>query len=112
MTIFKKIIDKEIPAQILYEDELCMAFRDIHAQAPTHILIIPKKEIRSMVEVTSEDERVLGHMLVKASMIARQEGIADDGYRIVINTGDNGGQTVFHLHMHILGGRSLTWPPG
>ena len=112
MTIFKKIIDKEIPAKIVHEDDLCIAFRDIQAQAPTHILIIPKKEIRSMAEVTADDEKVLGHMLVKASAIARQEGIADDGYRIVINTNDNGGQTVFHLHMHILGGRHMTWPPG
>lgn len=112
MTVFKKIINKEIPAQIVHEDDLCLAFRDIQAQAPTHILVIPKKEIRSMAEVTPEDKGVLGHMLVKVSEIARQEGLADDGYRVVINTNENGGQSVFHLHMHILGGRRLTWPPG
>ncbi len=112
MTVFKKIINKEIPAQIVHEDDLCLAFRDIQAQAPTHILVIPKKEIRSMAEVTPEDQAVLGHMLVKVSEIARQEGLAGDGYRVVINTNENGGQSVFHLHMHILGGRRLTWPPG
>ena len=112
MTIFKKIIDKEIPAKIVHEDELCLAFRDIQAQAPTHILVIPKKEIRSMAEVTKEDKAVLGHMMVTASEIAAKEGLAKDGYRLVINTNENGGQSVYHLHIHILGGRAMQWPPG
>ena len=112
MTIFKKIIDNEIPAKIVYEDDLCLAFRDIQAQAPTHILLIPKKEIRSMAEVTKSDEKTLGHMMVKASEIAAAEGLAEDGYRLVINTNGNGGQSVFHLHIHIMGGRAMQWPPG
>lgn len=112
MTIFKKIIDKEIPAKIVYEDDLCLAFRDTQAQAPTHILLIPKKEIRSMAEVTPEDQKVLGHMMVKASEIAAKEGLAKSGYRLVVNTNDDGGQSVHHLHIHILGGRAMTWPPG
>ena len=112
MTIFKKIIDKKIPAEIVYEDELCLAFRDTRAQAPTHILLIPKKEIRSMAEVTKSDEKTLGHMMVKASEIAAAEGLAEDGYRIVINTNGDGGQSVFHLHIHIMGGRAMQWPPG
>lgn len=112
MTIFKKIIDKEIPATIVYEDEKCMAFRDVQPQAPTHILIIPKKEIVSMANLTSEDKELMGHMLVTASQIAKKEGIAENGYRLVINTNRDGGQSVYHLHMHILGGRQLSWPPG
>ncbi|CAN5409101.1 histidine triad nucleotide-binding protein [soil metagenome] len=112
MTIFKKIIDKQIPAKIVYEDDLCLAFHDIQAQAPTHILLIPKKEIRSMAEVTTADEAVLGHMMVVASEIARNEGLAKEGYRLVVNTNENGGQSVYHLHIHIMGGRAMQWPPG
>ncbi len=112
MTIFKKIIDKEIPARIVHEDSLCLAFHDIQGQAPTHILLIPKKEIRSMAEVTKSDEALLGHMMVVASKIANDQGLARDGYRLVVNTNDQGGQSVFHLHIHILGGRQMTWPPG
>ncbi|MBY0315610.1 MAG: histidine triad nucleotide-binding protein [Bdellovibrionales bacterium] len=112
MTIFKKIIDKEIPATTVYEDDKCMAFRDVQPQAPTHILIIPKKEIVSMANLTSEDKELMGHMLVTASQIAKKEGIAENGYRLVINTNRDGGQSVYHLHMHILGGRQLSWPPG
>lgn len=112
MTIFKKIIDKEVPAKIVYEDELCLAFRDIQAQAPTHILLIPKKEIRSMAEVTPHDQKLLGHMMLKASEIAAKEGLAKEGYRLVVNTNENGGQSVYHLHIHILGGRAMQWPPG
>ncbi len=112
MTIFKKIIDRQIPAKIVYEDELCLAFHDIQAQAPTHILLIPKKEIRSMAEVTAADEKTLGHMMVKASAIAAEQGLAKEGYRLVINTNENGGQSVFHLHIHIMGGRAMQWPPG
>jgi histidine triad (HIT) family protein len=112
MTIFKKIINREIPAAIVYEDDVCLAFKDVQPQAPVHILVIPKKEIRSMAEVTVADKEILGHMMLKASEIARDLGIAGDGYRLVANTNGNGGQSVYHLHIHILGGRQLQWPPG
>jgi histidine triad (HIT) family protein len=112
MTIFKKIIQREIPATVVYEDDICLAFRDIHPQAPTHILLIPKKEIPSMAEVRSDDKDILGHLMVKAAEIAIKEGLDEDGYRIVVNTRAYGGQTVHHLHLHILGGRPLSWPPG
>lgn len=105
-TIFSKIIRREIPADIVYEDDLCLAFRDITPQAPTHILVIPKKPIPKLSEVQTEDKALLGHLLFAASEIARQEKV-DSGYRIVINTGEDGGQTVFHLHLHLIGGRSL-----
>lgn len=111
-TIFGKIIRREIPADIVYEDDLCLAFRDIAPAAPTHVLLIPKKPIPKLSDVTSDDKELLGHMLLTLKSLAEQLGIAADGYRVVINTGDQGGQTVFHLHMHLLGGRSLTWPPG
>lgn len=112
MTIFKKIIQREIPAKIVFEDDICLAFRDVNPQAPTHILVIPKKEIRSMETVTPEDASILGHLMLKASEIAASEGLAKDGYRLVINTNDLAGQTVPHLHIHLLGGRALAWPPG
>ena len=112
MTLFKKIIDKEIPAKIAYEDELCLAFHDVTPQAPTHILMVPKKEIRSMANVKEQDKELLGHMLLKCSELAAQLGVAEKGYRLVINTNVWGGQTVFHLHIHLLAGRSLEWPPG
>jgi histidine triad (HIT) family protein len=111
-TIFGKIVRGEIPCDKVYEDELVLAFRDIHPQAPTHILIIPKKAIVSMAEVEEGDEAVLGRMMVVASRIARERGVDEDGYRLVVNTGGHGGQTVFHLHMHLLAGRQLGWPPG
>ena len=111
-TIFGKIIRREICADIVYEDDLCLAFRDITPQAPTHVLIIPKKPIPKLSDATAEDKELLGHLLVTVKIVAEQLGIAEDGYRVVINTGTNGGQTVFHLHMHLLGGRSLQWPPG
>lgn len=110
-TIFSKIINREIPADIVYEDDLALAFRDIHPQAPTHILVIPKKPIVNLEEAESEDQMLLGHLLLTAQRVARQVGLKR-GYRIVINNGEDGGQTVFHLHLHILGGRSLEWPPG
>lgn len=110
MTIFTKIINKEIPAGIIYEDDLCLAFRDIDPKAPTHILIIPKKEIPTMDDVKEGDKNLLGHLMIKASEIARSEGLK--GYRMVINTHAEGGQTVFHLHIHLMGGRELLWPPG
>lgn len=110
-TIFGKIIRKEIPAKIVYEDDLCLAFRDVAPQAPTHVLIIPKREIPSLADASASDRDLLGHMLVKAADIARSEGL-EAGYRLVINSGQDGGQSVSHLHMHILGGREMTWPPG
>jgi histidine triad (HIT) family protein len=112
MTIFKKIIAKEIPAKIIYEDDLCLAFHDVQPQAPVHVLLIPKKEIRSMAEVTPQDTGTLGHMMVKASEIAEKLGLSKSGYRIVANTNEHGGQSVYHLHFHILGGRPMAWPPG
>ncbi|MYE26363.1 MAG: HIT domain-containing protein [Chloroflexi bacterium] len=106
-TIFSKIIAKEIPADIVYEDELVLAFRDIAPQAPVHILIIPKKEIPTANDVKAADEAVLGRLFTVAARIARDEGIARNGYRLIVNCNEDGGQEVFHLHMHILGGRSL-----
>ncbi len=111
-TIFTQIINREIPADIVYEDEVCLAFRDINPQAPVHILLIPKKEIVSMATVKTEDQTVLGHLMVKASEIASMLGLSESGYRLVVNTNEDAGQSVFHLHVHILGGRILTWPPG
>ena len=110
-TIFKKIIDKEIPADLVYEDERCLAFRDISAQAPTHVLVIPKQEIASLTEVSDEDSELMGHLLLVVRNLARQLGL-DSGYRVVVNCGRDGGQTVDHLHLHLLGGRELQWPPG
>ena len=111
-TIFSKIIRKEIPATIVYEDNLCLAFKDISPQAPVHIVLIPKQEIRSMAEVTPEHQNLMGHLMVKASQIAEKLGLKESGYRLIVNTNGDGGQTVFHLHIHILGGRTLSWPPG
>ncbi|MEL7053940.1 MAG: histidine triad nucleotide-binding protein [Cyanobacteria bacterium J06588_5] len=110
-TLFSKIIRREIPADIVYEDDLCLAFKDITPQAPTHILVIPKKPIPKLSEAQEEDKTLLGHMLLMVSAIAKEQNL-DNGYRVVINTGEEGGQTVFHLHMHLLGGRNLGWPPG
>jgi histidine triad (HIT) family protein len=110
-TIFSKIIDKEIPADIVYEDDLVLAFRDIAPQAPVHILVIPKKPILNLKYVELEDQELLGHLLLSVKKIAQQQGLAN-GYRVVINNGQDAGQTVDHLHLHILAGRSLQWPPG
>lgn len=112
MTIFTKIINKEIPAQIVYEDEKCLAFRDINAQAPVHVLLIPKREIPTMNDVKTTDAELMGYLMVKAPEIAKQLGVAEKGYRLVINTNEDAGQTVPHIHIHIIGGRELTWPPG
>ena len=111
-TIFGKIIRKEIPANIVHEDDLCLAFTDINPQAPTHVLVIPKRPIPSLAEAETADKELLGHMLLTIKLIADQMNLTKEGYRVVINTGENGGQTVFHLHMHLLGGRALAWPPG
>lgn len=111
-TIFKKIIDKEIPADIVHEDEQCIAFRDIDPKAPTHIILIPKKEIPSMAEIDENDKELIGHLYLVASKIAKDEGVSDSGYRLVVNTNKEGGQEVYHLHVHLLGGRQMNWPPG
>ncbi|MEH1854509.1 MAG: histidine triad nucleotide-binding protein [Nostoc sp.] len=110
-TIFSKIISREIPADIVYEDNLALAFKDIHPQAPTHILVIPKKPLATLADAGSEDHALLGHLLLTVKRVAEEAGLKN-GYRVVINTGDDGGQTVDHLHLHILGGRQLDWPPG
>ena len=109
-TIFGKIINREIPADIVYEDDQCLAFKDINPQAPMHILIIPKKPISKLAEAEASDQELLGHLMLKASEIAEQEGYGD--FRLVVNNGAGAGQEVFHLHVHILGGRPLSWPPG
>jgi histidine triad (HIT) family protein len=111
-TIFSKIIRREIPADIVYEDEQCLAFRDINPQAPVHILIIPREELEGLQTATSQHGQMLGHLLLVAARLAEQEGIAGSGYRCVVNAGPDGGQTVYHLHVHLLGGRHLEWPPG
>ena len=111
MTVFKKIIEGQIPAKIVYEDTQCLAFHDVNPQAPVHVLVIPKREIVSLATVEIDDSSLLGHLLHVASRVATQLELAD-GYRVVINTGSHGGQTVEHLHLHVLGGRALDWPPG
>jgi histidine triad (HIT) family protein len=114
MTIFEKIIAREIEADVVHEDDLCIAFRDIDPQAPVHILIIPKKVIPRVGEATRDDQDLLGHLLVTAGEIADKLGVSstDKGFRLVINNGKDGGESVPHLHVHLLAGRQLTWPPG
>ena len=112
MTLFERIIARQIPADIVYEDDRVIAFRDINPQAPVHILLIPKKSIPRIAEATDEDASVLGHLLRTAPEVARQAGVSESGFRLVINNGRDGGETVPHLHCHILGGRPLGWPPG
>ncbi|MGA7298381.1 MAG: histidine triad nucleotide-binding protein [Rhodanobacteraceae bacterium] len=111
-TIFSKIIRREIPADIVYEDDDVLAFRDVNPQAPTHVLFIPKRPIASLDEAGPDDAELLGRLMLAAAAYAREEGIARDGYRVVVNCNEHGGQTVFHLHMHLLGGRTMSWPPG
>ena len=110
-TIFGKIINREIPADIVYEDELCLAFRDINPQAPTHVQLIPKKEIARLADAAPEDAALLGHLMLAAGKIAQKLGVGD-AFRLVVNNGAGAGQSVFHLHLHIIGGRKLGWPPG
>lgn len=112
MTIFAKILSGEIPADKLHEDEHCIAFRDIAPQAPHHVLVIPRKPIVSVATAGPEDAALLGHLMLVAAKVARDLGLESDGYRLVTNIGQHGGQSVFHLHIHILGGRQLGWPPG
>jgi histidine triad (HIT) family protein len=109
--LFCKIARKEIPADIVYEDDDVLAFRDIRPQAPVHVLVIPKRHIATLADLTQEDKDVMGHVTLVASRLARDLGVSE-GYRVVINCGKDAGQTVFHIHMHLLGGRSLGWPPG
>lgn len=111
-TLFQKICDKEIPADIVYEDDQVLAFRDISPQAPTHVLLIPRKAIPRVNEAKAEDQMLLGHLLLKAAEVARNIGLEENGFRLVINNGRDGGESVPHLHCHILGGRALQWPPG
>lgn len=110
-TLFEKIADREIPAKIVYEDEQCLAFRDVNPQAPTHILIVPRRPIPSLNELEDDDEVTVGHLFIVAAKLARDEGLAT-GYRTVFNCGRDAGQSVDHIHLHLLGGRKLNWPPG
>jgi histidine triad (HIT) family protein len=113
-TFFDKIVSKQIPANIIYEDDLCLAFRDIAPQGPVHFLVIPKDK-DGLNRLSSAEERhkmLLGHLMYVASVVAKEEGLFPDGYRVVINDGPNGSQSVYHLHLHVIGGRQMTWPPG
>ena len=110
-TLFTKIINRELPADIVYEDEQCLAFKDINPQAPLHILVIPKKHIEKISDAQDEDQELLGHLLLKAAQVARDQGHGD-AFRLVVNNGAGAGQAVFHLHVHILAGRGFSWPPG
>lgn len=110
--LFCRIASGEVPAELVYSDDDVVAFRDISPQAPTHLLIIPRKHIASVHELESEDTELMGALVQVASVLAAEEGIAEDGYRMVVNAGADGGQTVFHIHLHLMGGRPMTWPPG
>jgi histidine triad (HIT) family protein len=110
-TIFQRIIDKEIPAKIIFEDDRCLVFHDIAAQAPTHVLVIPKRPIESIAAIADDDADLIAHMWLVIRDLARQLKL-DRGYRVVVNCGPDGGQSVDHLHFHVLGGRQMTWPPG
>jgi histidine triad (HIT) family protein len=112
MTLFEKIIKREVPAQVIHEDDQCVAVRDINPQAPIHILVIPKKAIPRLGEATDADEALLGHLLLTAAEVAKREGVAENGYRVVVNQGWHAGESVPHLHVHVLGGRQMKWPPG
>ena len=112
MTLFERIIARQIPAEILHEDDHCIVIRDINPQAPVHFLVIPKTVIPRIGEAAPEQEALLGHLLLTAASVAKAEGVAGSGFRVVINHGPDGGETVPHLHVHVLGGRPLTWPPG
>lgn len=109
-SLFTKIINRELPAEFVYEDDLCVAIKDIQPTAPIHLLIIPKKEVRSIADASKEDQNLLGHLILVARKIAEQLNVADHGFRLVINTNADAGQTVFHLHMHFIAGQTLPWP--
>lgn len=110
--LFCKIIGKTLPADVIFEDDKVVAFRDIDPQAPTHILVIPRKHIATINDLQSPDHALIGHMVATAQQLATEEGHGDNGYRLVMNCNEHGGQTVFHIHLHLLGGRHMTWPPG
>ena len=110
-TIFDKIIDKSIPADILYEDDKALAFKDINPQAPIHFLVIPKKQIATINDISEEDEAVVGHLYTVAAKLANEMGFAEEGYRAVMNCNEFGGQTVYHIHLHVLAGKMMGWPP-
>jgi histidine triad (HIT) family protein len=110
--LFCKIIDKTIPADIVYEDDRVIAFRDVAPQAPTHILVIPRQHISTLNDLNESNNELIGHILYVAKTIAADEGLAEDGYRVAMNCNNHGGQTVFHIHLHLLGGRQMQWPPG
>ena len=111
-TVFERIIAREVPAKIVYEDDQVLAFRDLNPQAPVHVLIIPKKHISTVLEINPEDNALIGHLFKVASKIAKEKGIAESGFRLLMNTNADAGQTVFHIHLHLLGGRHMHWPPG
>lgn len=111
-TIFGKILRGEIPSDRIYEDEHCIAFRDINPAAPKHFLVIPRKHIATLNEMQEDDRFLVGHLMYVATRVAAQEGIAEDGYRLTVNCNPQGGQTVYHIHIHVLGGRDMSWPPG
>lgn len=111
-TLFEKIADRQIPARIVYEDDRVVAFHDIQPQSPVHVLIVPRRAIARIAEAGEEDRELLGHLLLKAAEVAKTLGLAESGYRLVINNGRDGGESVPHLHCHILGGRAMGWPPG
>lgn len=110
-TLFSKIIDREIPAQLLHEDDRCVAFADIDPKAPVHFLVVPKKPLDRIENMQPEDEALVGHLMFVATQVAKAQGL-EDGYRLVMNNGALAGQTVFHIHLHVLGGRAMSWPPG
>ena len=112
MTLFERILKREVPAQNIHEDDECVAIRDINPQAPLHVLVIPKKVIPRLGEATDSDQTLLGHLLLTAAEVAKREGIAENGYRVVVNQGWHAGESVPHLHVHLLGGRQMKWPPG
>lgn len=111
-TLFEKICDREIPAEIVHEDELCVCFRDISPQAPVHLLIVPRKPVPRIAEAADEDQALIGHLFLTARKVAKEQGFADKGFRLVVNNGPDGGEAVPHLHIHILAGRQMEWPPG
>lgn len=111
-TIFSKIVRREIPADIVYEDDLVLAFRDVNPRGPTHVLVIPKEPIATVNDLTEDHEKLAGHLILVAARIAKEEGIAESGYRLVLNCNKEGGQEVYHLHLHLIGGRQMSWPPG
>ena len=110
--LFCRIVEKKIPAKIVHEDDQTLAFDDVNPQAPVHTLVIPKKHVAAVLNCNAQDEGLLGQLLLACAKVAKQKGLAESGYRVVVNTGRDGGQTVFHLHVHVMGGRHMAWPPG